>query len=191
LSFSGLVVNRIVDSADQSFAERVFEVFSYARFTGEYYGLGRTFWFVHTPLTVVAASPLIGWGPGQFGAGAASALHNTAVYEQLKLPFGVFGTEGFIDNNWFSLWAEAGSIGMIFYLWIFLALFVYALRTYRRSSDPYVKGLAIGFAAVLLAVTLNAFTSTVLEIRTLAYYLWLYAGFVYVLGLEHTTEKTV
>ncbi len=182
LAVSGITVGLLTESPGQTVSERFFESFSLARWRGEYYGLGRTFWFVQTPLTVIAASPLIGWGPGQFGGGAVSALHNTIVYEQLHLPFGVFGTEGFIDNNWFSLWAESGTIGMIFYLWMFIALFVMAMRTYQNSTDPYVKGLAIGFAAVMIAVAFNALTSTVLEIRTLAFYLWLYAGFVYVLG---------
>ena len=190
LAVSGLTVGLLAEAPGQTLSERFFESFSYARWRGEYYGLGRTYWFVHTPLTVVASSPLIGWGPGQFGGGAVAALHNMNVYEQLALPFGVFGTEGYIDNNWFSLWAESGTIGMIFYLWMYLVLFRMALRTYHNSNDPYVKGLAIGFAAVMIAVAFNAFTSTVLEIRTVAFYLWLYAGFVYVLGQKEKNYET-
>jgi len=190
LGISGLTVGLLSEAPGQTLSERFFESFSSTRWRGEYYGLGRTFWFVQTPLAVVSASPLIGWGAGQFGGGAAATLHNTAVYEQLGLPFGVFGTEGFIDNNWFSLWAEAGTIGMIFYVWMFLALFFIALRTYHQSTDPYVKGLAIGFAAVLLAVSFNAFTSTIFEIRTAGYYLWLYAGFMYVLGEKYENHSS-
>ena len=182
LGISGLTVGLLAEAPGQTLSERFFESFSSTRWRGEYYGLGRTFWFEQTPLVVVTASPLIGWGAGQFGAGAVSALHNTTVYEQLGLPFGVFGTEGFIDNNWFSLWAEAGTIGMIFYVWMFIVLFYRALQTYHESDDPLIKGLAIGFTAVMIAVTFNAFTSTVLEIRTLAFYFWLYGGFVWVLG---------
>jgi len=111
-----------------------------------------------------------------------AALHNTKVYEELGLPFGVFGTEGAIDNNWFSLWGESGTLGMIFYLWFYFGLFFYALNTARTHKDPFVQMLALAVGAMLIAVAFNAFTSTLLEIRTSAYYLWLYAGFLYVLS---------
>jgi O-antigen ligase len=182
LGTSGLNVGLITEMPGQSLSERFYESFSYARWRGEYYGLGRVFWFVHTPLSVIPASPILGFGPGQFGGGAVSALHNTRVYEELGLPFGVFGTEGFIDNNWFSLWGEAGTLGMIFYLWLYVGLFVFSLRTARDAKDPFTRALALGLCAVLIAIAFNAFTSTLLEIRTSAFYLWLYAGFVYVLG---------
>lgn len=182
LAASGLTVGLIAEAPGQTLSERFFESFSYARWRGEYEGLGRVFWYVHTPLNVVAASPIFGWGPGQFGGGAVAALHNTRVYEQLGLPFGVFGTEGFIDNSWFTIWGEAGTLGLLFFLWWYIAIFRRALATYHQSRDPYVQGLAIGFAAVLLALTLNAFTSTIFEIRTVAFYVWMYAGFIYVLG---------
>ncbi len=182
LAASGLTVGLIAEGPGQTLSERFFESFSYTRWRGEYEGLGRVFWYVHTPLNVVAASPIFGWGPGQFGGGAVAALHNTRVYEQLGLPFGVFGTEGFIDNNWFTIWGEAGTLGLIFFLWLSIALFRRALWTYHTSRDPYVQGLSIGFAAVLLALALNGLTSTVFEIRTVAFYVWLYGGFVYTLG---------
>ncbi len=179
---TGLNVRYITEAPGQTLVERFYETFSYARWRGEYYGLGRVYWMVQTPLTVVAASPLFGFGPGQFGGGAVAALGNTKVYEQLGLPFGVFGTEGIIDNSWFSLWGETGTLGMAFFLWMYVGLIVHFIRIHRRSKDPFVRALAIGVAAAMLGVALNAFLSTVFEIRTLAFYVWLYAGFVVVLG---------
>jgi O-antigen ligase len=179
---SGLNVGLITESPGQTLSERFFESFSLARWRGEYYGLGRVYWFIHTPIDVVSASPVLGFGPGQFGGGATTALHNTKVYEELGLPFGVFGTEGAIDNNWFSLWGEAGTLGMVFYLWFYLGIFFYALRVARTHKDPFVQALALSVCAMLIGVGFNAFTSTLLEIRTSAFYLWLYAGFLYVLA---------
>ena len=186
LGVSGLTVRFITETPSQTFAERFYETFSYARWRGEYYGLGRTYWFVQTPLRVIPASPIFGHGPGQYGGGAAAALHNTTVYEALTIPYGVFGTEGFIDNNWFSIWGESGTLGFGLYLWMIAALFFYALKVYRSSKDPFIRALALGFAACLIGISFNAFTSTVLEIRTSGFYLWLYAGFVFVL---HEQEK--
>ncbi len=188
LGGSGLNVSLITEAPGQSLTERFYESFSYARWRGEYYGLGRVFWFIHTPLTVVAASPFLGFGPGQFGGGAAATLRNTSVYEELGLPFGVFGTEGFIDNNWFSLWGETGTLGMIFYVWLYGGLFFFALKVARESKDPFVQSIALGVAAILLGVAFNGFTSTILEIRTSAFYLWLYAGFLYVFYENHPSQ---
>lgn len=182
LGLSGLRVSQITEGAGQTLAERFYESFSYSRWRGEYFGLGRVFWYVHTPVDVVAASPILGFGPGQYGGGAAAALHNTKVYEELGLPFGVFGTEGFIDNNWFSLWGETGTLGLILYLWMFVSLFLLGLKVAREAKDPLSRALALGLCASLIAVGFNGFTSTLFEIRTISYYLWLYAGFVVVLA---------
>lgn len=185
LAYSGLAVRYLVDTPQQTAVERFFEVFSYERWRGEYYGLGRLYWMAQTVTTVIPASPLFGFGPGQFGGGAAAALGNTRVYEQLGLPFGVYGTDGYIDNNWFSLWGETGTLGLVFYLWMYLALFIFSLRVYRKSKDdPFVRALSLGFAAAMIAVALNAFLATFLEVRTLAFYLWLYGGFVVALSRE-------
>jgi len=188
LAVSGLNVRFITEAPGQTLVERFYESFSYARWRGEYVGFGRVFWFVQTPLTVVPASPIFGFGPGQYGGGAVAALGNTIVYEKLGLPFGTFGTDGFIDNNWFSLWGETGTLGVAFYLWAYAALFVAAVRLYRRSDDPFVRAVAIGYAAALLGVAFNAFTSLILETRTVAFYLWMYGGFIIVLTEPKTTR---
>jgi len=182
LVLSGMVVRNITEAPGQTLSERFFETFSVSRWRGEYYGLGRVYWYVQTPLTVVTSAPFFGVGPGQFGGGAVAALGNTHVYERLGLPFGVFGTEGSIDNNWFSLWGETGTIGVGCYVWMMIGLFLFAMQTYRSQKDPFVRALALGYAACILAISFNAFTSPIFEIRTLAFYLWLYGGFVVVLG---------
>jgi O-antigen ligase len=183
LLYSGLVVQYLVDVPRQTVIERFFEAFSYERWRGEYYGLGRLYWIVQTVLVVIPAAPLFGFGPGQYGGGAVAALGNGTVYERLGLPFGVYGTDGYIDNNWFSLWGETGTLGLAFYAWMYAALFLYAVKVYRGvKDDPFARALALGFAAAMIAVALNAFLATFLEVRTLAFYLWLYGGFVVVLG---------
>ncbi len=182
VGYSGLRVSYLTDYPQQTVVERFFEAFSYERWRGEYYGLGRLYWIVQTPLVVVRSSPLFGVGPGQYGGGAAAALRNTRVYEKLNLPFGVYGTDGYIDNNWFSLWGETGTLGLIFYIWMIVALFRMSLRTWREAHDPYVRGLALGFCGCVLAIAFQASLATYLEVRTLALYLWLYGAFIYVLA---------
>jgi len=182
LIYTGIAVQYLIEYPGQSITERFFESFSYERWRGEYYGFGRLYFIVKTPLVVVKNYPIFGVGPGQYGGGAAAALHNTSVYGKLGLPFGIYGSEGYIDNNWFSLWGETGTLGFILYIWIFIALFIYSLKVFRHSKDPFTKSLALGFLGCLLAVTLQAFLATYLEVRTLALYLWMVGGFVVILG---------
>ena len=182
LAWSGITVRYLVDYPEQTLVERFFETFSYERWRGEYYGMGRLFWVVQTVKTVVPASPLFGVGPGQYGGGAAAALGNTRVYERLNLPFGVYGTEGYIDNNWFSLWGETGTLGLVFFAWMLWALFSLSLRVWKRAKDAFVRGLALGYAGCVLAVAFQGFFATYFEVRTLAFYLWLFGALVFVLG---------
>lgn len=179
LAYSGLVVKYLVASPSQPLVERVFEVFSYERYRGEYYGLGRVYWFVQTPLAVVLHAPVFGWGPGTYGGGAAAALHNTHVYDALGLPYGVYGTEGYIDNNWFSLWGEIGTLGLALYVWAWVALWRVA-RTVRRSSDVLMRGIGLAYAGIIPALAFQALLGTYLEVRTIALYFWLFAGLLVV-----------
>jgi len=184
ISFTGLVVSRLTEVSDQNLAERFFEAFSYERWRGEYYGLGRMFWIVQTPLEVIPASPLFGHGPASYGGGAVAALKNTEVYDDLSLPFGVYGSDGYIDNNWLSLWGETGTIGLGLYLWAYIALFAMCIRVWRKSDDEFTRTLALGMAGAMIAVAVNAFLATFLEVRTLAPYLWVLLACVAVLGQE-------
>lgn len=184
VSVSGLMVGQLVDSANQSFSERFFEAFSYERFSGDYYGLGRIYWIVQTVTTVVPHAPLFGFGPGTYGGGAVAALGNTEAYDALGLPFGVYGTDGYIDNNWFSMWGEIGTLGFGAYLVMYGILFFTCVRVYKESKDPEVRALALGVSAAMLAVAVNAFLATMLETRTLAPYLWIMTGAIVALGKE-------
>lgn len=189
LGVTGLRVGSITEIPGQTLVERFYESFSYSRWRGEYYGLGRMYWMVQTPLVVVPASFIFGHGPGQFGGGAVAALKNTEVYDTLGLPFGVFGADGYIDNNWFSIWGESGTLGIAFYLWAMIALLLFSVRTYRHSKDPLTRSLALGLAAMILGIGFNAFLSTILEIRTAAFYVWLYGGFVVALAHQEGLIK--
>lgn len=180
--YERVVLRYLIDVPQQTLVERFYESFSPERVTGEYYGLGRVYWWINTPAVVVRSSPFFGVGPGQFGGGAAAALHNTKAYDRLGLPFGVYGTDGQIDSNWMSIWGETGTVGIIFYLLIMVALARTAYRVYRRSADPWSRGLALGFLGAEASVAFQAFFGSYLEIRTLAIYLWFVAALIAVLA---------
>lgn len=186
LAISGLKVRFITEGSGQSLIERFFETFSLARWRGEYYGLGRVYWFVQTLTVVIPAAPLFGFGPGQYGGGAVAALGNRTVYGLLGLPFGVFGTDGYIDINWFSLWGELGTFGLVVFIGLLLVVLRYGYEVFTKSTKHLSRIVAATSMAYLLAISFNAFLSTVFEIRTAGFYLWLLAGLVCVVGAnEH------
>lgn len=187
LVFSGLVVDRLIDTADQTLAERFFEAFSYERWHGEYTGQGRVYWIYQTLVHVVPASPVFGFGPGSYGGGVVTALHNTKVYDALGLPFGVYGTEGYVDNNWMSLWGELGTVGLGLFTWLYGSLFFACLAVWRQAKKKEVRALALGVCAAMLAVALHAFLATMFEVRTLAPYLWVFAALVLVMRENEET----
>lgn len=178
LALSWFSISHLIDVPRQAISDRFFESFSYERWRGEYRGLGRLFFAVHTPLDVVARSPLIGFGPGTYGGGAAAALHYTKTYEASHIPFGIYGSEGYIDNNWFSVWGELGTLGLALYALMFIFLFRSALHVYRTSPDALMRTIALGYLGGLSAVTFQAFLATYLEVRTLAFYVWFFGGLI-------------
>ncbi|MEK7516183.1 MAG: O-antigen ligase family protein [Patescibacteria group bacterium] len=175
---TGVQPRYLAESPDASFVERFFEAFSPARWRGEYDGLGRLYWAIVTPTVVVPASPVFGFGPGRFGGGTAAALHVTDVYDALKIPFGVWGTEGHVDNNWFAIWGEVGTLGLLAYALMVISLLRLAVSVFRTSKDPKLRGVALGYAGAVSAVIFQGFLGTYLEMRTLALYVWLIGAFL-------------
>lgn len=172
----GIIQQYRIDVADQTVAERFFEAFSPERIKGEYYALGRIYFLIKTPLAVLAHAPLVGVGPGRFGGGVATALHETSGYTVLNVPYGIRATEGYVDNNWLSLLGETGIVGLAFYIAMFVVLFRLALRVYRRSTMPMMRGLALGYCGALIAFAFQGLFATYFEVRTIAPYVWMFGG---------------
>ncbi len=176
LFYSGIVVKHLTDIPSQTISQRFFEAFSLERWRGEYYDLGRMFFLIHTPPAIFAVSPLIGVGPGTYGGGTAAALHYTESYERLGLPFGIKGREGYIDNNWFSLLGEIGTIGLFLYLSMIGASLYASWYVWQHASDQLIRSVSLAYIGIAIAFIFQAFLATYLEMRTLASYVWLFAG---------------
>jgi len=185
LVYSGIIVPKLIDAPRQTITERFFEAFSFERWRGEYYGYGRLFFIVHAPLAILSSAPLFGVGPGTFGAGAATALHYTEQYDRMHLPFGIWGSEGFVDNNWLSVFGEIGIIGLFAYWLIFFLLLKESYALWKKGQTNMERALGLGFMGVVCAVWFQAFLATYLEMRTLAVYFWLCAGIVTNLAVKN------
>ena len=195
LAFSGLQTSRILDSPSMKPAERILELVSLRGLREGYRGLGRAYFVVNVPQKLIAQHPVFGVGPGQFGGGVAATLKLHQRYDEAGLPFGIGGVAGQIDNNWFSLWGEVGTLGVLAFLWMLCALWYAAYRTWRTSHDSLIKGLSLGYMGALCTCVFVAFFGPYFEVRTLSMYMWLFGGIIVAIakerGYQYIRTRTV
>jgi len=189
LAYSGLVVHTLLDPANANFAERFFEAFSWTRWRAEYFGTGRLYFIVQTPIKILTHAPLFGVGPGRYGGGVAAALHVTEAYDKLGLPFGSGGDRGFIDNSWLSLFGELGLLGILAYGWLVVTAFKLARSLAKHRLASFDRGFGLGLVGLLCAALIEAFLATHLEIRTFAAYLWFFVGAAALLWYRQNYEQ--
>ncbi|MFH0853953.1 MAG: O-antigen ligase family protein [bacterium] len=184
ISNNNLIINRIIDKKSMGVGERFLMLFSATEFKGSYKGYGRFYFIINTPLKVIKKYPVIGVGLGRYGSGVSAALGSREIYNELNIAYGIQNYLGSIDNNWFSLWGETGTLGIISFIWIIASLFIFTYKFYKTTNDNFSKGLALGFLAVILAVSLQGFLGQYFEVRPLSFYFWLLGGAV--VSLEHS-----
>jgi len=167
-----------LDKASQSVTERTLEAFSLYSWKQSYEGYGRIFFIINTPLMVVSRYPLFGVGPGNYGGGVAAALGNDLTYDRLHLPFGIQNIYGQIDNNWWSIWGETGTLGLLCWFVIFIELIMTAYLVAQKTINRFKAAFAAGFVGVAVGIMVMAFFGPYLEFRTLMFYFWFMAGVV-------------
>lgn len=183
-----IMVGRIADSSEMVAMDRFLALFSIFELRNSYDSYGRAYFIVNTPLKVVKNYPLFGVGLGQYGSGTVFALNNTNKYDELGMPFGIEGKFGQIDNNWFSIWGEVGTFGLLVFIFIILSLLKFCVTVYKKNIDNFIKGLALGFIGIILAVCFQAFLGPCFEIRILSFYFWLLAALIINLNIKNYAQ---
>jgi O-antigen ligase len=105
--------------------------------------------------------PLFGEGFGRFG-GAVAARH---------IP-----SSNYVDNFYLKTAAESGILGIAAFLWLLISGIRCALNSYRRLTDTYLKGLAVGLISGLLGVLLHNGVENIFEVPMMTVYFWLLTG---------------
>lgn len=172
-------ISQITEKSRQTLAERMFEAVSPRAWQNSYDGYGRIFFIINTPRMVVPISPLWGVGPGNYGGGAAAALLNTEIYNRLRLPFGIQDIYGQIDNSWFSIWGEFGTLGLIFWAGIFVVIIKTAKNIYKSSGDGFARLWSAGMIGATVGVMVLGFFGPYFEFRSLMFYYWLGVGILF------------
>ena len=187
-SYREVEVRRLIDEPQFSPFERLLEAFSQKRWREEYRNKGRFYFLPETPKALFPDHILLGVGPGQFGGGAAAALHNTKGYDELNLPYGLWGSAGVVDSNWASILGEVGILGAAAFASIFVLLILFSRRILIDERAGWLdKSLALGLIGATVCFVFMAFLGTNFENRTLAPYYWLLAALTVV---SYRTDKT-
>lgn len=105
--------------------------------------------------------PLVGEGFGRFGGAVADRYIPSSIY---------------VDNFYLKTAAESGIIGLAALVWLLASGLRCALNSYRRLTDPYLKGLAGGLLAGLTGVLLHNVVENIFEVPMMSTYFWLLLG---------------
>jgi O-antigen ligase len=139
-----------------------------------------------------AAGRLILWQAGAmialdhpvFGIGAGRFVQYSELYYQEVTTTDVVGAEAVLGieeahNDFIRVWVSFGTLALLAYLWVFWATFRSFFYSCRRGNSRFIKGMAIGGFAALIAYIVNAFTHNLMESVPI---LWILAGFAVTLA---------
>jgi O-antigen ligase len=76
-------------------------------------------------------------------------------------------------NDFLRVWLSFGTPALIAFLWAFVGIFHNFLDSYRQSSRRFLKSLALGCFAAMIAYTVNAATHNLMDSVSL---LWILGG---------------
>lgn len=105
--------------------------------------------------------PLVGEGFGRFGGAVAAR----------NIP-----SSNYVDNFYLKTAAESGILGLAAFTWLLISGIRCALNSYRRLTDNYLKGLAVGLISGLLGVLLHNGVENIFEVPMMTVYFWLLMG---------------
>jgi O-antigen ligase len=120
----------------------------------------------NTAIDKVQINPLFGEGFGRYG-GAVAARY---------IP-----SSNYVDNFYLKTAAESGLIGLAALVLLLVSGVRCILNSYRRLTDPYLKGLAGGLIAGLIGVLLHNGVENIFEVPMMTSYFWLLLGMTAVL----------
>ncbi|OGO06328.1 MAG: hypothetical protein A2Y92_05510 [Chloroflexi bacterium RBG_13_57_8] len=116
-------------------------------------------------------NPLFGIGQGKFTE--YSQLYSSEVEERSRVRIEtVLGVEE-AHNDFIRVWVSFGTPALIAYLWVFAVAFSNFIHGYRRTDSRFIRGMALGGFAALLAYIVNSFTHNLMDSVPI---LWILAG---------------
>jgi O-antigen ligase len=104
--------------------------------------------------------------------------------------YGVTGYR-FIDAQLPRVLSETGLVGLFAFLFLLYRIGRHGIQVYRRMTDPYEKGLALGFMVGFLGLLVHSLGANTFIIVRIMEPFWLIAGLVMVLPILKPEEAKV
>lgn len=131
---------------------------------------------------ILSQSPIFGLGPGTFGS-ALTMSSGEGLYEGLGMSADyaeVFAA----DSNWTTILAQTGLVGLICFLFVVFGMSAYSVRTFRRASEPLLKGLCLAQIGLTTLMVVAGFFGPFFESRYTSFYYWAISGMVVALAVS-------
>jgi O-antigen ligase len=77
-------------------------------------------------------------------------------------------------NDFLGVWLKYGTVALAAYIWIMIVVIRNFLNSYRTSTNRFIRGLAVGLVAAVIAYVTNAFYHNCMAAMPL---FWIIAGF--------------
>ncbi|MFW6128697.1 MAG: O-antigen ligase family protein [Candidatus Aminicenantaceae bacterium] len=87
----------------------------------------------------------------------------------------------FIDGQYMMILPELGILGLLAFLWLLWVIFKNSLNIFKKEKDELFKGLALGFLAGFIGLTIHALTANTFIIVRIMEPFWFIAGIVMML----------
>jgi O-antigen ligase len=128
-------------------------------------------------LAIVSDNPILGIGAGQYRIVSPQyASRIDPAMMRIQETYWEYQTLGSRDphNDFLTVWVSYGTLALVVYLWLFIAVLRNLFLAYRMSKQRLIKGLSIGLSTGLVAYMVNAFYHNCIAAMPL---FWILAGF--------------
>ncbi len=153
---------------------------------GMFWGELRLYFWAKT-LEVLSDYPWLGVGPGRYG-GWISMLFRSPIYEQYS--FHWFGMDlSQLESDWIRTLGEGGLFGFLAFGGVLYFLFRMFSSVYGKTSQPFLKSLALGGMFAWVVLVIEGFASPAFEDPLISLYFWGLGGAVVALWREEKEKK--
>lgn len=125
---------------------------------------------------VFSQAPVFGLGPGTFGS-ALTLIPGEDLYKSLGMN-AEYARAFAADSNWTTILAQTGLVGLVCFLFVVFGMSTYSVRTFRRASDPLLKGLCLAQIGLTTLMVAAGFFGPFFESRYTSFYYWAISGMV-------------
>ena len=127
-------------------------------------------------------------GVGLGGTSGRSVYERVTGQETPSVLIGGGGTE----SGYFNIALEMGVPGLVLYLWLFVVIIQYGLRTFRALSDPFLKYLAGGITVFVILIFLSQIAGPLMQVFPAGnLYFWFFVGLLLKLKQIEKEEDSV